>query len=47
LAKLLPSLGSCEEQMSVCLGDEIEIAATNLTDVKKGEKIVLLFTVLI
>jgi acyl-[acyl-carrier-protein]-phospholipid O-acyltransferase/long-chain-fatty-acid--[acyl-carrier-protein] ligase len=38
------SLGSCEEQMSVCLGDEIEIAATNLTDVKKGEKIVLLFT---
>jgi hypothetical protein len=26
--------------MSVCLGDEIEIAATNLTDVKKGEKII-------
>jgi len=38
------SLGSCEAQISACLGDEIEIAATNLTDVKKGEKIVLLFT---
>ncbi len=38
------SLGSCEAQISACLGDEIEIATTNLTDVKKGEKIVLLFT---
>lgn len=38
------SLGSCEAQITACLNSDIEVSATNLPDVKKGEKVVLLFT---
>ncbi len=37
------SLGSVEEQLENILGEDVELIAVNLNDVKKGEKIVLLY----